>query len=101
MRVYISGPYSKGNQATNVRNALEAGDRVWRAGHIPYVPHLTMFWGLLFPHTYREWLQLDLEWIKLCDIVIRLPGESSGADEETELARSLGIPTMALEEFLK
>lgn len=39
MRVYIAGPYTKGDVVENVRAAVFAGDEVFEAGHSPYVPH--------------------------------------------------------------
>ncbi|GAG05287.1 unnamed protein product, partial [marine sediment metagenome] len=31
-------------------------------------------------------------WLEVCDCVLRLPGESAGADLEVERAKELGIP---------
>lgn len=91
-KVYISGPYTLGDVAINVRNAIEAGDRLIKEGFIPYLPHLTHFWHLISPHLYEEWLILDLQWIGVCDAVLRLPGESAGADREVDYANNLSIP---------
>ena len=41
---------------------------------------------------YDFWLAYDMEWLKVCDCVLRLDGESPGADKEDELAKKLGIP---------
>jgi len=92
MRVFVSGPYTNGDVAVNVRTAILAANRLLRKGHIPFVPHLTHFWHLVVPHPYEDWLELDMEWLKVCDAVLRLPGESPGADVEVRLAESLGIP---------
>lgn len=92
MRVYVAGPYSKGDQIANVRAAIMVGDRLLVAGAVPYIPHLTAFWHLLSPHPYQEWLDLDLEWLRQCQAIIRLPGESSGADGEVAEAIAWGIP---------
>ena len=91
-KVYVAGPYTKGDVAQNVRIAIEYGDRLIINGYIPYIPHLTHFWHLIFPHDYEYWLNLDNEWLALCDMVLRIPGDSPGADAEVELAKSLGIP---------
>jgi hypothetical protein len=57
---------------------------------------------MIFPHDYELWLEIDFAWVKKCDALIRLPGESSGADREVELARSLGIPVyFSIQEFLE
>lgn len=92
MRVYIAGPITKGERTENVRNAILAGEQVRRAGHAPYVPHLDFLWGLLVPVAYPDWLALDHEWLKVCDALIRIPGESPGADKEVEWAMAQGIP---------
>lgn len=100
--VYVSGPYSKGDMALHVRNAIQAGDELLQHGYVPYVPHLSHFQHMIFPHDYELWLEIDFAWVKKCDALIRLPGESSGADREVELARSLGIPVyFSIQEFLE
>jgi len=91
-RVYIAAPYSTGDVAANVRNAYEAATRLADAGVAPFVPHHTHFWHLLFPRAYEDWLKLDLAFLPCCDAVLRLPGESPGADTEVRKARALGIP---------
>jgi hypothetical protein len=91
VKVYISGPYTGGDTIINVRNAIEAGDRIVKAGHNAFVPHLFHFWHYLCPGDYEQWMRLDFEWVGSCEVMLRLPGESSGADREVELAESLGI----------
>jgi uncharacterized protein DUF4406 len=92
VRVYIAGPYSKGDVGLNVKNAVVAGEAVLRAGHDPYIPHLNHLWHLLFPGSYGQWLRLDVVWLRQCEVLIRLPGESAGADAEVEIARAMGLP---------
>lgn len=91
-RVYIAGPYTKGDVAANVRAAMDAADGVLAAGFIPFIPHLTHFWHLVNPRRYEFWLVYDTEWLRVCDAVLRLPDESYGADKEVELALKLGLP---------
>lgn len=91
MRVYIAGPYTGGDTIVNVRNAVEAGDLVAKAGHSPFIPHLYHFWHFLLPGDYEQWMRLDFAWLEVCQALIRLPGESSGADREVEAAHRLGI----------
>lgn len=100
MKIYVAGPYTKGDVALNVRKAIEAGDKLFKAGHHPFIPHLTHFWHLICPGPYEQWLAIDLEWLPLCQVVVRLPGDSSGADNEVEVAKKLGIPVYTLEEVL-
>jgi hypothetical protein len=102
MRIYVAGPYSKGDTAINVRNAMEAGVKLLELGHAPYVPHLTHFLHLHKPQPYEVWTTLDNAYLPYCEALIRLPGESSGADAEVALARKLSIPVFeGLNEFLE
>lgn len=91
-RVYIAGPYTKGDVAVNVRNAMEAGTRVIEAGHSPFIPHLYHFVHMQQPQVYTVWTNLDLAWVEACHALYRLPGESAGADDEVDYALKLGIP---------
>ncbi len=92
MRVFISAPYSIGDQVLNVRNAILAGEELLSKGYDPYIPHLTHFWHLLCPHEPQVWYDLDNAFLPLCDCLLRLPGESVGADNEVKLAEELGLP---------
>lgn len=91
MKVYIAGPISVGDTALNIRRALEAAERVRELGHYPFVPHLFHFWHFAFPHPHDWWMQMDLEWLLICDAVLRLPGKSPGADREVKMAGHNGI----------
>lgn len=90
--IYIAGPYSVGDTAVNVRNAILAADLVAAKGYVPYVPHVLHFWHLVLPHDYEFWTTLDFAWLKRCDAVLRLPGVSLGADTEVALASLWGMP---------
>lgn len=91
MKVYIAGPYA-GDVEKNVKAACVAADAVSRLGHFPFVPHLTMYWHMppLRPHEF--WLEQDMIWLRLCDAVLRIGGDSPGADGEVAEAERLGIP---------
>jgi len=91
-RVYIAGPYSKGDVVLNVRAAILAAEKLAGAGCVPFTPHLTHFWHLLCPHPVEFWYEQDLEWLRQCDCLLRLPGESAGADNEVLRAEELGLP---------
>lgn len=91
-KVYIAGPYTSGDKSDNTLAAIEAGDRLFRLGYAPYIPHLSHFWDAVYEHEYDVWLDLCLEWVKVCDAILRLPGESPGADVECELAYGIDIP---------
>ncbi len=92
IRVYIASPYTIGDQARNVYNSIEIGNDLIGLGFNPYLPLLTHFQHMMFPQSYEKWLELDFEWLKQCDCVLRLPGESKGADLEEEYAIKNNIP---------
>lgn len=98
-RIFISGPYTNGDIAVNVRTAIEAASKLTDAGYTVYLPHLSHFWHLVSPRPYKDWIKLDLAWLKLCDAVVRLPGESPGSEIEKKEADGLGIPVFSWEEF--
>ena len=84
MRVYIAGPYTKGDRSENVRNAMRAMDQLIAAGHEPLCPLLTHFQDLAFPRPWSDWMRIDLAWLPFAEAVVRLPGKSKGADIETD-----------------
>jgi hypothetical protein len=90
--VYIASPYTLGDVAVNVRESLLAADKLVELGYAPYPPLYSHFWHFLSPKPYKTWLELDNEWVLRCDALLRLPGESQGADAEVELAKKHGIP---------
>lgn len=98
--VYIASPYTKGDIAVNVRTSIEAADRLARDGYVPFCPLLTRFWHLVCPHPISFWYAQAMAWLEKCDAVVRLPGESTGADAEVKRALELGIPVFnSLGEF--
>lgn len=91
MRIFISGPYTNPDPCINTRKAILVGEEVMKMGHIPFIPHLNHLWHLISPHPIYFWYEYDLEWLKVCDVILRLPGESDGAIKEVEFAVSNGI----------
>jgi hypothetical protein len=92
MKIYIAGPYSHPDPVTNTRAAILAAEEVTAKGHIPYIPHLTMLWHFVSPHSIEFWYEYDKFWLRYCNAILRLPGASLGADDEIAVAKSLGIP---------
>jgi len=92
MKVYIAGPYTKPDPLENVRKAIFFAEWLAALGHYPYIPLLTHYWEEQYHHDYEFWMKQDEEFLKVCDAVLRLDGESAGADRETALAERLGIP---------
>jgi hypothetical protein len=91
-RVYVAGPYTQGDTAVNVANAMSTATLLLDAGYAPFVPHLTHFWHLLTPRAYEDWMTLDFRWLERCDALLRLDGASAGADREVLHAEHLGLP---------
>ena len=89
MIIYVSAPFSLGDQFVNLRNACLAGDKIWEKGHTPFVPHLTALWHAISPKPWGEWMRMDTELLSMCDALLRLPGESKGADKEVAEAKRL------------
>ena len=92
IKIFISGPYSLGDIAVNVKKAMDISNELMNHGFAPYCPHLTHYLHINNPQPYEKWLELDLEYLKVCDGLLRLPGKSSGADNEVEFARKYKIP---------
>ena len=92
MKIYIASPYTNGDQAANVRVQLEAMHLLMKAGHLPFAPLLSHFAQIVYPKLYNDWMIYDMGWLEACDAVLRLPGESPGADLEVKHAKLLHIP---------
>ena len=91
-KVYIASPYTKGDVAINVKRQLDAADQLMDSGFAPYVPLLSHFQHIAHPRDYHDWVKLDMEWMSVCDCVLRLDVDSVGADAEVKEAKRLGIP---------
>lgn len=105
--ILIAGPYRSGTNgdpdliARNLARLEEASGPLFRLGHVPMI---------------GEWVALPIlrtldpsdagdgdgdgdvmyetahRLLQHCDAVLRLPGESSGADKDVEIAEQLGLP---------
>ncbi len=118
-RVYIAGPISKGDLAANVNRATAAFVRLAKAGFAPLCPHWSVYskpcknWIIIDDEetaedpdsvfcqgtkngndemTHADWIGVDLPWVEVSHAVLRLPGESTGADLEVEHATRHGVP---------
>ena len=66
-------------------------------GGFPVVPHLTLLVHMIEPQELEFWYEYDMNALARCDAAVRLPGYSSGADEEMRVANEdLNIPTFYL-----
>lgn len=89
--VYVAGPIT-GNPWGCVRQAADAYTRLRRLGCVPFLPQLSVIHEIVDPQPYQEWLAYDADVIRRCDALLRLLGESPGADREVALAGELGLP---------
>ena len=100
-KIYVAGPYTNGDTAINVRTVIETANKLADLGFAPYVPHFTHYWHVIFPREYQYWVDLHNQFLPYCNAVLRIPGQSNGADKEVELAKSLNIPVFNSIEDLK
>lgn len=106
MFILIAGPYRSGTgddpakMAANLKRLEEAAWPLFRAGHVPMIGEWVALpvwraaagaqvgdalYGEIF-HPIAERL------LQLVDAVLRLPGASTGADNDVRLANDRGIP---------
>lgn len=114
-RIYIAGPIQRGNLKHNIDQATAAFVALAKAGFAPLCPHWSVYAkpGVWVKETWPEqrnklmceatamgnedmthadWMGVDLPWVECAHAVLRLPGESTGADMETAHAAGHGIP---------
>jgi hypothetical protein len=105
--ILIAGPYRSGTNddpelmASNLKRLEEAAWPIFRAGHIPMIgewvalPVLSSAGaaqGPLDPLAEQVMYPTAERLLQHCDAVLRLPGESTGADQDVAIANSRGIP---------
>ncbi|MEJ2854911.1 MULTISPECIES: DUF4406 domain-containing protein [unclassified Saccharothrix] len=104
--ILIAGPYRSGTNddphlmAQNLTRLEQAAWPIFRSGHVPMIgewvalpvlrgaggtsPIDPVAEGIMYPTAQRL--------LQHCDAVLRLPGESTGADEDVRIARERGLP---------
>lgn len=106
MMILIAGPYRSGTgddpekMAENLRRLEEASWPIFQAGHIPMIGEWVALptWRVaggteIGDARYDEILHPTAgRLIERCDAILRLPGESKGADNDVRLAKARGIP---------
>lgn len=106
--IYIAGPLSaptEKERLENIQRAIDAGLEVYRAGGIPFIPHLNHWAGLRSEANgpaleYPDFLAWDLPVLRRCDGLVRLPGQSTGASIEEAAAREFGLPVFKMSSLL-
>ena len=91
--LYVAGPYTRIDPVENTHRALKFATALIEEGYPlhPVVPHLTLLWHMVTPKPLEFWYEHDLHTLAVCVAVVRLPGESTGADAEIEFAKERHI----------
>lgn len=89
--VYLACPITKGNRNWNFFQSCEAQQLLMRKGYAVIAPGLSMLHPNAWNIPYEQWMQGCLPVVERCDLLIRLPGESEGADMEVEHAKKHGV----------
>jgi hypothetical protein len=92
IKVYVASPYTLGDVAVNVKLQIDTVDILMNKGFAPFAPLYSHFQHMAHPRPYTDWVTIDMEWVAVCDCLLRLGGESKGADDEVRYADSLGMP---------
>jgi hypothetical protein len=83
--VYVAGPIT-GNPFGCVRESMHAFTRLLDLGCTPFMPQWSVIGEMCHPLHYETWLDYDFDIIRHCSALVRLRGESPGADREVEHA---------------
>ena len=106
MLILIAGPYRSGTgddpalMARNLARLEEAAWPVFRRGHIPMIGEWVALpvlrgagaRGVTDPLAEQVMYPTAHRLLQHCDAVLRLPGPSTGADQDVAIARERGIP---------
>ena len=106
MMILIAGPYRSGTNddpvkmAQNLSNLEQAAWPIFQKGHVPMIGEWValpiwknaggksvgddLYEAILHPTAHRL--------LQHCDAVLRLPGNSKGADNDVAIAKARGIP---------
>ena len=106
MLILIAGPYRSGTgddrqkMAENLRRLEEASWPIFKAGHVPMIGEWVALpiWQVAGGKAVGDRLYDEIlhptagRLIERCDAILRLTGESAGADNDVRLAHERGIP---------
>lgn len=91
--VYVAGPIT-GNPFGCVRQATDAFDHLRLYELVPFLPQLSVLHEMVAPRTYEDWLAYDMAMLEHCHGLVRLGGDSPGADREVAAAHDAGMPVL-------
>jgi hypothetical protein len=106
MLILIAGPYRSGTgddparMAANLKLLEAPSFALFSAGHVPMIGEWVALpvWAAAGGRTVGDALYEEIfhpvagRLLQLCDAVLRLPGESKGADNDVRIARERGLP---------
>jgi hypothetical protein len=82
-----------GDKLENVTRQIEAAHMLMDYGYVPVTPLIIgHYMEQLRERPYDEWMEACFTWLWRCDALLRLEGESYGADAEVAEASRMGIP---------
>ena len=95
LKVYVASPYTKDWMPNAVRRQLKAKNILMDHGFSPFAPLENHFNEIFHHREEHEWFAWDLEWLEVCDIMVRLKPKddegneivSTGCDKEAQFAR--------------
>ena len=98
--IYVAGPmYGSGYLDDNIKAALTIADILSSEGEqsvVPFVPHLYTFWHFRSEKPVDDWLRFDKAWLRKCDAMVRIAGESPGSTLEEAWAAEWDMPVLHL-----
>jgi|WetSurMetagenome_2_1015567.scaffolds.fasta_scaffold01488_32 hypothetical protein len=100
--IYIASPYTIGDNFVNVQRQIETANELLDNGFIPFSPLLqSVYLNAQKERDYHLWLDNDYAFIERFDGLLRLEGESKGADGEVSKAHNIKIPVFKTIEEIK
>lgn len=96
-RVYVAGPYNADNVVDvlrNVRVGITSSVEAVKGGLSVFCPFLDFHYGLISELSLEDYRRNSIEWVKVSDVVLLLPGweNSAGTRDELAEASKYGIP---------
>jgi len=94
MRIYVAGPLNAPSAVIYIQNLhrmISVAIKIYKKGHIPFVPCLDFLMGLLAGNwEYDSYFNLNQPWLEQCEALFYM-APSPGANRELETAKKLGL----------